>query len=186
MEKIKINVLSPNPDTLLFILTVHAALMVPEFSPDKNLTLKVFVREPVVNPNCSLIQYAKQERLDIIERIQGFETPVFKVAKNEEDSDVVITIRKGHAKLQGKRRAVIIVKWDLSDAGEKIWEKGVDFLEKKKIFLDPLNGIEPVGRIPYTNFTHFGHLKLKGMILNAPGLLKRAAHLLIMKSLLAA
>lgn len=175
-------ILSPNPDTLLYIYTIHAGMHIPELE-FKNIKLKVFVKEPCIGPNCNLLQFAKQERLDTIKRIREFETPIFEVATNEIESDVVITIRRKHHKHNGSRRSIVVTRWDFSQTAKIIWEKGASLLKEKKLKLDPLNGVDALGRVP---ITHFGHIEPKGMILNVPGLLKNAAHLLVMKSLLAA
>ncbi len=174
-------ILSPNPDTLLYTCAEIAGISIPNLEL-KNIKLKVFVKEPCIGPNCNLLQLAKQERLDTIERIHKFDTPIFEVAKNEVESDVVITIQRKHCKRNGRRYSVVVTRWDFSHTAEILWGRGVSLLKEKNLFLDPLNGINSLGRVPST---HFGHIKPKGMILNAPGLLKDAAHLLVMKALLA-
>lgn len=173
--------ISSNPDTLLLWL---AEIMTHSIGvPLGKHTVNIFIDKPNVGENCNLIGYAKQEQIEILERIKTFKVPLFKTVSTKDEADIYISIRKIHVKIKSYRRSTLLVKWFTTDAFEKMYDAGIKLLDQKQLSMPKFDSVKELGMVPSDKIkTDSPH----GKILNAPGFIKESALVLFLKSLLVA
>lgn len=171
---------SMNPDTLVYWFSIIASWDIPNFSYGKS-KIRIHVENPTISIGSSLLGIAKEELTAIHQRIKAFDYPFFETVNTSTSADIVIKIARGHTNIDGRRRSVVLVKWNPTSTADKVWEDGIKAAKAKQVMLTEVP-IKSLGkRIPYT---HFG-LSCGGLILNAPGFLEECAYLLVLKSLVA-